>query len=296
MCAHTSHSAPARWLRLAHARVAANGRPQGRAIECGGANGEPVAGCWPTGLAQIVGVACVVLLLAAGPAAAVPPGKHRTVGKLATTASASYRIVQNGREMGIESYEEQMFDNNTIVFKIESALTYGQGVGLSQKTELTLEDESHFPRTLHVIKTITQPSGSFEHRIDVEMFANVAVVSSSLNNVKDSRQVVVPTGLALEELGVLSSMYQTLFWYDRTLGGRQRFQWLDPVSAKIGAGEIYLSGQETIDVLGKKTIASVFKLERENFGPATLWVDAQGMIVRGEQNLSIFELVDRTNH
>ena len=279
----------------AHARVAANGRPPGRATECGGANGEPAAGCWPTGPARAVWAACLVLLLA-GPATAVPPGKHRSVGKLASTVNASYRIMQSGQKVGAESYEEQKFDNNTTVFKIENELTYGQGVALSQKTELTIEDESTFPRTLHVVKTIAQPGGGFEHRIDVEMFSNVAVVTTTLRDVKETQRVVVPTGIALEELGTLTYLYQTLYWYDREVGGRQRFQWLDPGFAKVSEGEIYLTGEDTIDVLGKKTKVSVFKLERATYGPATLWVDAQGMIVRGEQNLSIFELVDRKNH
>jgi hypothetical protein len=238
--------------------------------------------------------AAVALLLVAGPA--VSAGKHRAVGKLASTVKASYRIMQNGKKIGAESYEEQKFDNNTIVFKIENELAYGQGVGLSQKTELTIEDESNFPRTLHVVKTIAQPGGSFEHRIDVEMFSNVAVIATALGAAKETRRVVVPTGIALAELGTITYLYQTLFWYDRGVGGRQRFQWLDPASAKVNEGEIFLSGEETIDVLGKKTKVSVFKLEREKFGPATLWVDAKGMIVRGEQNLSVFELVDRKNH
>jgi hypothetical protein len=49
----------------------------------------------------------------------------------------------------------------------------------------------------------------------------------------------------------------------------------------------------TIPVLKKNTKVSVYRLEREKVGPATLWVDKDGTIVRGEQNLFTFELVSK---
>jgi len=56
-----------------------------------------------------------------------------------------------------------------------------------------------------------------------------------------------------------------------------------------------LDKEETIRVMGKKSKVSVFQVEREKLGPAKLWVDKQGTIVRGEQNMFTYELVSRKN-
>jgi hypothetical protein len=234
----------------------------------------------------------LALAVFVGAAGAAPPGKQRAVGQLTSTTRAAFRIVQFDSEVGRESYEQRVYDNNTVVFAAENEMSFAPGVVMSQKMELTLEDESRFPRSLHVVKTIAEPNGSFEHRIDVNLFANVAVVASELRGVSGSRRIVVPAGTAVQDVGALIYWYQILFWYDRAAGGRQRFRWLDPMAVQLEAGEMYLAGEDTIEVLGKKTPVTVFKVERERLGPATLHVDAQGTIVRCEQNLSVFELVE----
>jgi hypothetical protein len=223
---------------------------------------------------------------------AAAPGKERSVGKLASATRAAYRIVQGDREMGRESYEQRVYDNNTIVFAADNSISFAQGAAMSQKVELTLDEESRFPRSLHVVKTVQQPDGSFEHRIDVTLFANVAVVASELRGVGESRRIVVPTGTAIQDLGALFYWYPILFWYDRDTGGHQRYQWLDPSSVRVETGEMVQAGEDTLAVLGEKTPVAVFKVERERLGPATLFVDAHGTIVRCEQNMSVFELVE----
>jgi hypothetical protein len=196
--------------------------------------------------------------------------------------------------MGSEKVEKKVFDNNTILFTIDALMTYGPGLTMKQHCELTVEEESYFPRSLHITKTIAQPDGkTFDHHIDVEMFSNVAVVNSMLNQKAASQSLVVPTGIAIEDLGVLGYMYQTLFWYDKESGGDQHFQWLDPIAVEIHSGEIKMDAGATIPVLKKNTKVSVYRLEREKVGPATLWVDKDGTIVRGEQNLFTFELVSK---
>lgn len=246
-------------------------------------------------------VARAVSLIAAGAvlATALVPAwagpRQKKPVKLTSTQKTEYRILQDKNQMGTETVEKKVFDNNTIVFVIDATMSYGGGVTMTQHAELTVEEESYFPRALHILKTIAQPNDEkFDHTIDVEMFANVAVVSSELRGTKGGRRVVVPTGVGIADLGVISYLYQALFWYDRASGGNQRFQWLDPISVNVNSGELKLDGDVTITVAGKKTSASVFKVEREKLGPATLWVDKQGTIVRGEQNLFTYELVKKT--
>jgi hypothetical protein len=239
----------------------------------------------------------VVALAAAAvwPGPAPAGGVHqRTQASVTSTERCEYRILQGKEEKGREIVEKRVFSNNTVAFLIEATMTYGPGLTMSQHIELTVEEESFFPRTLHIRKQVMQPdSTSFEQRVDVELFSNVAVVTSRLNNQENSRRVVVPTGLAMSDVGVLGYLYQFLFWYDRESGGGQRFEWLDPVTVNINGGEIKWAKEETIPVLGKKTRVDVFMLERDKIGPATVWVDARGDIVRGEQNQFVFELLSR---
>jgi hypothetical protein len=238
----------------------------------------------------VLGALCAALLV---PVVAMTPHQKKPV-KLTKTQRTEYRIMQDKKEMGREAVEKKVFDNNTIVLNIDATMSYGAGVTMKQHAELTVEEESYFPRTLHIHKSVSQLDGhTFDHDINVEMFANVAVASSALGGQSNSRRVVVPTGVAIADLGVLAYWYQTLFWYDRDTGGGQRFQFLDPISVTVSSGEMKLDGETTIPVLGKKTRVSVFKLERERLGPATLWVDKNGTIVRGEQNLFVFELVKK---
>lgn len=236
-----------------------------------------------------------MLVSSAAIAAGSGPHQKKPV-KLTSTLVTEYRIVQDKKQVGKERIEKKVFDNNTVVFTMDAELAYGQGVTMKQHTELTVEEESYFPRTLHIVKQVTQPDGqSFEHKIDAEMFSNVAVVTSMLRDQSGSRRAVVPTGVSIQDLGVLGYMYQTLFWYDKDTGGEQRFQYLDPIGVEVHSGDIKMDPATTISVLKKKTKVSVFQIERERMGAATLWVDAKGVIVRGEQNLFVYELISKKN-
>jgi hypothetical protein len=234
------------------------------------------------------------LLLVCFAAVAAMPAHQKKAVKLTSTLTTEYRVVQDKKQMGSEKIVKKVYDNNTIVFTVDASLSYGPGVIMKQHVELTVEEESYYPRTLHIVKTVEQPDGQkFDHTIDVEMFSNVAVMTSMLRDQAGSKRAVVPTGVPIEDLGVIAYLYQTLFWYDKDSGGEQRFQYLDPIGGEVHSGDIKMDADTTIPVLKKKTKVSVFQIDRERLGPATLWVDAKGVIVRGEQNLFTYELVSR---
>ena len=244
---------------------------------------------WRNEVAVWVAIGC-----AAGALAATPMHEKKAV-KLLATSRSTFRIVQGDREVGKESFERRTYNDNTIVIQGNVALEPGPGLRVDEKIELTLEEESYFPRSFQSTKTVTHGSEQFDHKLSVEMFANVAVIGSEIRGAADTRRVVVPAGLAVQGVGALLYWYQTLFWYDRELGGRQRFQWLDPMTGTVGSGEIRLVGEETLKVMGKKTTVAVFAAERETLGEATLYVNARGLIVKCEQNLSTFELVEQSD-
>jgi hypothetical protein len=194
---------------------------------------------------RAIAVAAALLLAAIAPAWGDGPHK-RSTASLTSTERTEYRILQDKQEKGRETIEKKVFDNNTIVFVIDASMIYGQGFTMSQHIELTVEEESYFPRSMRLVKKVMQPdSTSFEHLVEVDMFSNVAVVTSKLNNQAGSRRAVVPTGVAITDVGVLGYLCQTLFWYDRESGGGQRFQWLDPVSVTVNGGELTLAKQES---------------------------------------------------
>lgn len=234
-----------------------------------------------------------MLVGSAAVAAGSGPHQKKPV-KLTSTLVTEYRIVQDKKQMGTERIEKKVFDNNTVLFTMDAEMAYGQGVTMKQHCELTVEEESYFPRALHITKTVSQPDGtSFDHKIEVEMFSNVAVVTSMLRDQAGSRRVVVPTGVSIQDLGVLGYLYQALFWYDKDTGGEQRFQYLDPINVEVHSGDIKMDPETTIPVLKKKTKVSVFQIERERLGAATVWVDSKGVIVRGEQNMFVYELISK---
>jgi hypothetical protein len=231
-------------------------------------------------------------LLSALPSSSAPPGRERAVGTVTATTRVAYRVIQADREIGTEACERRLYDNTTVVYEAVDSISLAQGVGMVTRATLTLEEESSFPRSLRLEKRIHQPDGSFSHTIDLGVFANVVTVQSRLRGVDGSRRAVVPAGTPVQEIGAVFYWHQILFWYDRAAGGRQRYQWLDPSSMKLDTGEIYLAGDETLTVLGKKTPVEVFKVEREKLGPATLYVDAAGTIVRCDQTMSTYELTE----
>lgn len=231
----------------------------------------------------------LLLALVASPAVAAPPMHPTKEASVVSTARAEYVIVQEDQEVGRESVTRRIFDDNTIHFDAENTIR-NVAVTLTIKSRLTIEEESYFPRAYRADKTITQPDKEMEHAITVDMYANVAVLGSELSGRKDSRRVVVPAGTAIQEVGLLYPWYQLLFWIDPQTDGRQRIQWLDPSSGKVESGELYVDGEEILDVSGKKTRVTVYKAERERLGPATLYVDERRRIVKAEQNMSVYRL------
>jgi hypothetical protein len=228
-----------------------------------------------------------------GIALAAPPMHPTKEASVVSTARAKFTAVQDGQDVGHERMTRTVFDNNTIRFEAES-VARTPAVTLTNKSELILEEESYFPRAYRTNKTVTQSTGEFTHAITVDMYANVAVLVSEMRGSSGTQRVVVPAGVAILEVGQLYPWYQLLFWVDPQTEGRQRIQWLDPATGTVQAGEIYIEGEQTIDVLGKKTKVTVYKAERERLGPATLYVDARKRIVKAEQNMLTYRLDEWT--
>lgn len=234
----------------------------------------------------------VVGLFAADVGAESPMHQKKPV-KLLSTVHATYRMTQQDEEIGTERFERRTYDDNRVVYDVTSTARM-VGATMSRKSNLVVDEEGHFPRLFRTDQTIAQPTDTVQIAFTVDLYSNVAVVGSETPGRTDSRRVVVPAGVPVVEIGMAYSWYQILFWADRETRDHQRIQWLDPQRAVVESGEIFVAEERTIDVLGKKTPVVVFNAERERLGAATLYVDAAGRLVRCEQNLTIFELVEWT--
>lgn len=240
---------------------------------------------WPNSCRSLIAAAIVV---AAAHAGATP---MRTVKEpaLVVTERSTYAIVQEGAEVGKEASIRRTYDNNTIRFEVDHQL-HKPGLDMVTKADFLLEEESYFPRSYRAEQTVTQPDDEFVHTVGVEMFANVAVLTSEMRTSKTSRRIVVPAGIAVQTVGTVYQWHQILFWVDPKGPGRHKFQWLDPASGVVESGEIYVADPETIVVLGKKTPVTVYKAERERLGPAIIYVDKKKRIVKVEQNMMTYRL------
>jgi len=232
-----------------------------------------------------------LLVLCAGGVRAETPMHQKKPEQLLSTVHARYRMVQQDQEMGTESFDRRTYSDNTVVFDVTSTARMS-AVTLFGNAQLVLEDESYFPRSFRSERDMVQTTDTTRITYTAEVFSNVVVLESDMRGRKDTRRVVVPAGVPIVELAAVYSWYQILFWTDLTTRDHQRFQWLDPQRNVVESGEIYVAGKQTIKVLGKETPVTVLKAERERMGPAQLYVDSQRRIVRCEQNVTVFELVE----
>jgi len=238
-------------------------------------------------------VVALLAACAAGARAESPMHQKKPV-RLLSTVHGGYRLIQQDSEIGQERFERRTYDDNTVIYDVVSTANMG-GATLSSVVRLVVDEESYFPRSFKSERTIAQATDTTRIAYTAEVFSNVVVVSSDIRGRTDSRRIVVPAGLPIVELGTVYGWYEILFWVNLSSPDHQRFQWLDPQRNVVESGEIYVAGEQTMDVLGKKTPVVVLKAERERVGPATLFVDAGRRIVRCEQNVTVFELVEWTD-
>jgi hypothetical protein len=242
-------------------------------------------------LSRNIAIIGAVVLVAATALAALADRPQKKPREAMAVTQSAYVVIQNGEEKGTENIIRTDYNDNTVTFQIKQTLSPVPQVNMEQDTELILEEESFFPVAYHMQKRIEQGDSKMQMEIDVEMFANVAVVTTSTGAQSGTRNIVVPTGAALIETGVVYVYHQLLFWYDRDLSGRQNFEVLDVSTGKPGNVVVQFLNQQTVNVGGQDYVADAFRVEREAFD-ATVFVDADGRIVRVDQNYMNFDITE----
>ncbi|HEX5132524.1 MAG TPA: hypothetical protein VFX92_08560 [Candidatus Krumholzibacteria bacterium] len=235
--------------------------------------------------------ALIIVAVLASAAGAETPMHQRKPVRLLSTLHAMYTMSQGDSKVGTETIDRRVYDDNRVELTSTQVTTTG-GVPLTQESKLELDEESYFPRKFRSEKTLVQPTDTLRYVFTVDMYANVAVIGSESRGRGDSRQLVVPAGTAIVEVGAVYGWYEMMFWVDTTTEQRQRIQWLDPQAVRVEAGEIYKTGEEELAVLGKKIKVAVFKADRERVGEARVFIDGEGRIVRLEQNMTVYQLTE----
>lgn len=247
--------------------------------------------------ARAGGLALLALLLATLPfvswAGQGEGMRQRKPRELVRSTHSTYRVLDAGTEIGTEAVTQEVYSDNTVRFRCAATTRPAEGLEMVTETDLLLEEESYFPIRFGMKKVIRRAGRekNMEHVIDVEMFANVAVVRSNLGTREDTTRLVLPSGTAFVSLEFVHLYYQVLFWYDEALGGRQNIGVFDPVGRKVTQGTVRHQSDETAVIGGKEERAAVYVLE---MGPAsvTLFVGADGRILKATQEELTYELAE----
>jgi hypothetical protein len=235
-------------------------------------------------------IAAVAALAAAASISSAEKMKKAPRQPLEITKS-SYVITQGGEKKGSEDILQTVYNDNTVTFDVTADFSPVAEVSLHQDADLELEEESYFPMKYHLDKKIRQKDSDVELFIDVEMFANVAVMTTGTKTQSATRNIVVPTGSAFVETGVVYIYYQFLHWYDRDRGGPQNFDVLDVGSGESSTVSMQLVTQDTVTVDDADIPTDLYVVNREKYD-VKLYVATDGRIVRAEQNMLRFDLAD----
>jgi hypothetical protein len=231
------------------------------------------------------------LTTAATAARAVPAGNkpQKPPRAAVQVVRAAYDVFQNDEVKGHENIVRTNYSDNTIAFDVEYVLSPAEAITARQNVELLLREDSYFPLRFHEEKNIDQQGSQMQISIDVEMLSNVAVFTSSTSGKSGSRNIVVPTGAAFVETGVVYIYYPFLFWYDNDRGGRQNFDVLDVTGGRIKAVVMEHLSRQTVTVGGQEYEADLYLVERDRYN-VNLFVDDDGRILRVEQNFMRWDL------
>lgn len=222
-------------------------------------------------------------------------GKMRAGPKeLIRTVSSRYVITQMGKEIGSEKITRSDFNDNSIVYESDVTMNPAETVNIAVHSELVLEQESGFPVRYATKKRLKQAENEVDHDIDVDVYANIAVIHSRIGGGENTSKLAMPTGAAFLDTNGSFCYYQLLFWYNKAAGGRQTFNVFDPAMKKTEPVVLHLVTAETVVAAGDSISAMLYEMEREKQNAVKIFVDDDDRIVRFEQNYMIFELVEWT--
>ena len=237
---------------------------------------------WPV-QCSLVAILTVAVLSAAHAA-----GREKKPPVLTRVETLTYTLNLQGREVGGESVKCSVYDNNTIVYNGENRMELSAEAKVSVKTEMVLDEETRFLRTFHMSKDNPQ---NIEHEVSVDMFANVAVMYTRVNETDETLRIVLPIGTAIIDGQTLHLFNQLVFWYNLDVGGPQVFNTLDATTRQVGTTVLRRVSDMEIEIMGEQRNTTFLSVTRQNI-PAELYVDESKRIVKAVLNSLEYVLTD----
>jgi hypothetical protein len=216
-------------------------------------------------------------------------GQQKRPRQLVRAETDTYVILQADQEVGRENVVRSDYDDNSIQFDAEIGMQMAHGALIKTVSNLLLEEDSHFPLNYRMERNVEQETMSIEQVTAIEMFANVAVITSEMQGTEQVLRKVLPTGTAVVDMMAAHHYYQPLYWYNKDDGGVQIFNVLDPLTRQQYSASLRLQQEETIEVGGRRIEAERYEYKRNQL-TAQVWVDADNRIVKVEQGFMVFLL------
>lgn len=246
------------------------------------------------GRVRAISLAAVGLLVAAAVLPAAQSGekmKRVPPRELLRSVHSTYTIYQAEKEIGSEKVVRRDYSDNTVDFRSTLEMHMPQGADISTESELMLQEESFFPMRYRSNRHVKQESVEINNSTEVEWYSNVAVVRKDTGSEEKTSRIVLPAGAAVIDMNEVYVFYQILFWYDASAGGTQNFNVFEPASGFVSSASLRQLDTETVTLEGEDIEASRYAFTRET-ADATLFVDADGRLLKVDQGYLVYELAE----
>jgi hypothetical protein len=212
---------------------------------------------------------------------------------LVRAVTSKYVIYQGDDEIGAETVTCSEFNDNSIQYQSKIEIEFPQISDMVIETDLLLEEESRFPMHYDMVKHVKQGQVEYDMVVDIDWFANVAVISKQVRAAPETTRVVLPTGTAVLDINAIHQLYVPLYWYDEAAGGYQNFNVLEPMTGRLTPASLRRQVNEMVAVGGEEVAALRYEITREK-QTFTLHVDEEGRIVKVDQGFMVYELAEHT--
>ncbi len=239
---------------------------------------------------RIVLTGMIVFTALAGAVVLTAADRSRAKRTVISTENMVYTIHQGGADAGEERVEKTTYSDNLVEYRATIHTRVGDQMEVDEATRLEVEDDSYFPLRYESHKVTRAAGHEIVQDATLQMFANVGVFKLKMTpGNEDVRNIVMPSGTAVLETGVIHHLYALLHAYDDDTGGRQAFDFIDFPRGKLDQGVFVRAGNDTIAVMGKQIPVREYRFERTQY-TQKCFVDANGRIVAADFGMMDYTL------
>jgi hypothetical protein len=237
----------------------------------------------------VVSVLTLACLLGWAGVFASPPEKEAAHPNVKDAVKGVYSIFQMDREIGIERFSKTVYDNNRMTLESRSVFTIAEPDSFIEATSMTLEDDSYF----FLDYASSRIAGKLDHRTEIEMFSNVASITTTTGGKSNSITRTVSTGALLIQSGVVHHLELYLLRYNHEVGGKQSISVFDPIGKSEYTKIVEMAGTEETAVRDETRLLKLYTVQGEKGLEMKLYVDESNRIVKAENPLQrmIYQLL-----